>query len=389
MNIEDLVISLNIHGVAKGWDNTFVSSVASQIMSGNGLTDKQSTIVIKILQKYQSEMFSVVGDMDLWLKNPTFRLPTRSVKTNNYRASVVLDENRKKLIKLEFPFNQEYINEIRKEKNLNYSVFDREARAWMIELNESSIKLCISFHEKTPFLFDAELLNLIEQSTIIIQNPETYIPSLVVENGIPTYKNVSPYVPPLTTSDMLTSVLEARKAGINVWDDEIQNFINSQNNIFSKLLNLLNSSEILVDEEESDIFLLTPIIQHMTPTLVIVPAGAELEKLELMYNFLIQSGYQNTDMTVMFRLSSENGGKFNDFVKNNLLNSPLSLTTKFVFICTKIPKPLLKSKIKFNSVINLGYWNVHYTVKEFVKNCQNVVYYTNNKLMKDLQIAYM
>ena len=389
MNIEDLVVSLDINDFPQGWDKSFVSSVVSQIVNGHGLTEKQSSVAIKILKKYQTEMFPIVGDMTFWLNSPTYRIPQRSVTTNNYRGSIILDENRKKIIKLEFPFNQEYINQIRKESTLNNAFFDRSARAWMLELNETAIKLCISFQESAPFVFDDELTDYVSQAKTIIQDPEKYIPSLILENGVPTYKNVSEHVPPLTSSDILTSVVEARRVGITVWDDEIQNFVNSQNTALSTLLKLPNSKSMAINEEINDISVLSPIVRHLNPALVIIPAGEELKKLEAMYNLLIKDGYTNKDISVMFRLPSENGEKFNNFVKNNSLNSPISLDTKFVFICTKLPKPVLKSKMKFSSVINLGYWNVHYTVREFVKTCQNVVYYTNNKLIKDLHLANM
>jgi hypothetical protein len=78
-------------------------------------------------------------------------------------------------------------------------------------------------------------------------------------------------------------------------------------------------------------------------------------------------------MSVLFRLSAESGQKFNDFVKNEGLNGPITPETKVVFISTKLPKPLLKSGIKFNTIINLGYAMAHYTIKEYSRNHQNFI----------------
>jgi len=390
MNIEDLVVSLDMYNFAKDWEKTFISSIVSQIVSGNGLTEKQSVIAIRILKKHQLKMTTIFGDIEKFLENPVFRLPKRSTITNSYRASIGLDENNKKIIKLEFPFNQNIVDLIRQEKSrLNSSIFNKETKSWLIELNEFSIGFCMALKESFPFVVDNELQDLFDQTKSIIDNSKEFIPSLVLENGIPVYKNVSPYVPTLTTTDILTSVIEAKRAGINNWDDTIQKFIDSQDCIFKLLLNSKHSKSLAVDSEINEIASLNPVLKYLDPCLIIVPAGSELEKLQTMYEFLIKEGYTNQDMSVMFRLPSDTGKKFNNFIKNNQLNSPVSDKTKFIFICTKLPKPLIKSKIQINSVINLGYWNVHYTVKEFVKNCQNVVYYTSNKLIKDLHLADM
>ena len=94
-------------------------------------------------------------------------------------------------------------------------------------------------------------------------------------------------------------------------------------------------------------------------------------------------------LDVLFRLPSDSGSKFNDFVKNNHLNDPISDKTKFVFICTKVPKTILKSDIKFNFIMNLGYVNIHYTVREYMKNCQNVIYYSDKKPHREKYFVYM
>ena len=80
-------------------------------------------------------------------------------------------------------------------------------------------------------------------------------------------------------------------------------------------------------------------------------------------------------MSVLFRLSTENGRNFNDFVKNQAINGPIHDDTKIVFVSGKLPKTVIKSGIKFNSIINMGYTMAHYTLKEFTKNHQNSIYF--------------
>ena len=94
-------------------------------------------------------------------------------------------------------------------------------------------------------------------------------------------------------------------------------------------------------------------------------------------------GISNKNMSVLFRLSNETGKDFNDFVKNHQLNNTICADTQAVFVSGKLPKPLLESGIKFNSIVNVGFNNAHYTLKEYAKQHQNVVYFELEKTHKD------
>jgi preprotein translocase subunit SecD len=115
--------------------------------------------------------------------------------------------------------------------------------------------------------------------------------------------------------------------------------------------------------------------------------ATEMEKLQLGYDFLKSIKVDKSEMSVMFRMPSESHKKFNDFIKENKLNSPISEKTKVVFISSKLPKPLIKSKIKFNSLINLGFGGVHYSIKNFVENQENCISYTEKILQKEFEFV--
>jgi hypothetical protein len=127
----------------------------------------------------------------------------------------------------------------------------------------------------------------------------------------------------------------------------------------------------------------------MHPCLIIVPGGMEFAKTKTMYEFLKGQGYQDDEMSVLFRLSTGQGTEFNEFVKDNNLNSPITDRTKFVFVSIKLPKPVVKSKINFQSVISLGKSNVHYTIREFFKNRQNLIYYCEKSSQKEFSFGIL
>jgi hypothetical protein len=88
---------------------------------------------------------------------------------------------------------------------------------------------------------------------------------------------------------------------------------------------------------------------------------------------LKEIGIENQEISVLFRLPSENGGDFNKFVKEEKLNSPVSETTKVVILSGKLPKTVFQSELKFNCVLNFNFYNVHYTLANFMKNRHNVI----------------
>ena len=127
----------------------------------------------------------------------------------------------------------------------------------------------------------------------------------------------------------------------------------------------------------------------MGPTLVIIPGGNELATLTASYEFFKSMDIKNTDMSVMFRLPSETHEIFNNFVKFNELNSPIRNETKIIFVSSKLPKPVLNSKIKFHSILNLGYNNVHYSLRDYVGNHENVMFYSKIKDQRNVNFGYV
>jgi preprotein translocase subunit SecD len=212
---------------------------------------------------------------------------------------------------------------------------------------------------------------------------------LAIENGVLKYQNVSRTVPALTSSDTLSALFEARKAGIFTWDDAVEQQFNSLelDPVVKSFLTSEKPGNFEIDSEKTPIQCLTDIVNHSTPTLFVIPGGSEISKTKMIYNFLVNMGYNNTEMSVMFRLPNNEGREFNEFVKNCGLNNPIGDNTKFVFVSIKLPKPVIKSKIKFDSVISLGRSNVHYTIREFFKNRHNLIYYCESTKQKEFNFG--
>ena len=130
-----------------------------------------------------------------------------------------------------------------------------------------------------------------------------------------------------------------------------------------------NNTEVSIDK-------FTDLVKYSSPTLIIIPGGSELDSIIKWTEFVLSIGITQEEISVMFRLPNEQA-TFNSYVKQMNLNNPVDENTKVVFVSTKVTKPLVKSGVKFKTVINLGYYNyLHFTMSAAVDNAQNLVYYS-------------
>jgi len=322
------------------------------------------------------------------LANPVFKLPLRVLKVIK-KISIIERNDFGRAIKVEFPYSEERVKFIRENKDrLNYAQWDQELKAWVFSLDEASIVFLLDFVGNESFEFDEEFLTYATQSREIIKNMEQHVPMMILENNQPKLVNVPKNVPELINTDTLAAVFEARRAGVLTWSDEVDQKLEDAG-ISEEVKSFLTSDynkKTLINSQTSIVDCLGPIVKYMSPCLFVIPGGSELEKLVMSYEFLSRQNIPNQEMSVMFRLPSMEGGDFNNFVKNHELNSPITDETKIVFIGTKLPKSILKSKIKFNSVINLGQHSAHHTIQEFLANHENVVVFTELSNTRDKAI---
>lgn len=394
MYIEDILGTLDSIGKTSKWDKNVIESLTSQVMfNGNGFTEKQSQLALKIIRRYQDQLDDYYRkDITTYLDTPVYRLAIRTPAANYRKVSMVSHPQWVKAIKVEFPYNESFVNLIRENRSdSNFAVWEKEAKAWMFSLSETNIKLVKTLAESDVFDVDAEFKEYSSQVDDIFREMEKFTPMLVVDAGKPKYVNAPRYIPELKTDNILKSVFEARKAGIDIWDEQVDEVIESDNlnDFVRSFIRTPATSQFHVDSTNSSMNVLSEIVQYLEPALIIIPGGMELTKTETAYEFLKEQGLTNEEISVMFRLPGNTGKNFNDFVKLNNLNNPITEKTRAVVVSQKMPKPVLTSKIKFNCVISLGLHNMHYTIRDFTKNCPNLIYYCEQRPNKELDFGHM
>jgi hypothetical protein len=390
MYIEDLISELIYQRVAlNSYDSTLVYSFHDQICRGSGFTEKQSILATRIVKRYSPSLGSCLKiDLTNIVNNPTFRFPIRKISSER-SLSIVDYQPMGKAIKAVFPYNEKTVEAIRKSRDsIGNAVWDREQKCWFFALNETSLQFLLALES---FEHDETIELLAKQIQAIHADIEKYVPMLIIEDSEPKLQNCDKNMPILTSKDLISAVFEARNKGVYTWDTTIANFIESDevDSLTRDFLKTDPSDKFGVDSNIHPISAISTIVLNLLPILVVIPGGDELDKMKLATDFFREHGITNEEMSVMFRLPSTTHQMFNEFVKLNELNSPINENTKVVFVSSKIPKPILKSGIKFYGLLNLGYSNVHYTMREFIKNQENSILYSKEKNLKNLKYGFV
>lgn len=392
MYIEDLLFTIWNLGGLNRWDSGIVTSFNDQILRGNGLTEKQGNLAVKILSRYNGKLaVHYRQPVDAWLKNPQFKIQPRKINTDK-KISVIPHSQWGKAIKVSFPYDQSKVDFIRSKKNESvFAMWDKDDKAWLFNLCEQNINLVSNLAQGVEFDIDDEFKIYLQQANAIIQNIQNYVPMLVLKDGLPRFQNHPPQVPQLETDSILEAVFEARKFGITTFDEEISQYLESDKIELTtkKFIQAETTKSFIVDSSQISMNVLSEIVQHLSPCLFVIPGGSELAKLKLCYSFLKDLGVEDKEMSVLFRLPNDTGGELNQFVREQSINNPITENVKYLFVSAKIPKTLLKEKKQINCIVSLGIANTHYTIRDFTKNCPNLVYYIDQKNQQEINFEFL
>lgn len=399
MYVEDLILRLACEGkflfepeiiTSAGWEKNFTFSVASQINRGNALTEKQATLILRVLKKYHQPL-EAYFKQPIDLENPIYNNPFRKLSVE--KTIEIRKIRDKDAIVVRFAYDAEIIKQIQEYINsstwknqwgtvIKHEVasWDIDEKAWLFTLKEENILWIDANLVSKGFTADLRFKEFADEIRDIVNRITEYAPMAVKENGHYTFKNSHPAIEPIDTSNVLKFLFDAKNKGITAWDESVDRDYQSEvKSVVTR--SLLNSTNpLFVDSEKHGDETLKDLLKYGGPCLVIIPGGSEIQHTKIWHQRALEWGITNKEMTVMFRTPNQTGGDFNQYVKENGLNNDPSLFTKIVFVSTKIPKPLVKSGLKFNTVLNLGYYSqLHFSMSVLLQSTTNVVYYNNKQ----------
>lgn len=377
MFIEDLIQKLAYSSINLNlFDKKFVLSLYNQLNSGIFFTEKQARLAVTVLKKYKIKL-SIELNQDIlsFLENPQYRHAFRQI--NLYKTIEIISyKNSKRAIKVSFPYDENLISKFKKEKsNFHQAFWDPDEKSWIFELHEKNLLFLSSLVKEFNFIGDDEFMTYVEQIDKITNNVENYIPMVIKDDEYYVLKNVHSTIQGILGDTLIPSLFEARKKGIFTWSDEIETELENSNEyiIVKRFLKSYNTKEFTINLEETPLQHISSIVNNLFPCFVIVPGGSELEILKKNYEFFTSIGVENSNMSVLFRLSNKTDKEFNDYVRDQHLNNPIDDNSKVIYISNNIPKTFFESRININSVLNYSLYTPHYKLRDFIVNQHNVI----------------
>jgi len=384
MEFETLIslLSTKCRGMINSWDINLIDSFNEQLSRGHALTEKQASIGLKILKRQAEKLNSVIGiDITPYIDSPTYKFPFKKINSAK-QISIEHHSTHGKIIKVEFPYNDQILTKIREVKNkLALAFWEKDLKYWIFSLDETSIQFLMTLNDSENFEYDEEFGKYMDQICDVKNNMEKYVPTVAIEDEKIKFLNVFENLPQPKTDDLLESLFSARKLGIFTWTDEVECRLNGLklNPLLKKFLNHTKPDPFTVNLEKHDVFSLRSIIKHLMPCLFLVPGGNEFDTTITIVDLLKGLGLAETEISVLFRLPSTTDHEFNNYVRENSLNSPLTDKTRAVLVSQKIPKPVYQSKIKFQCAVNFSDFNTHYTMRQYLSSYQNIIEISNGK----------
>jgi hypothetical protein len=142
------------------YDVKVVDSFAEQSRTNVAYTDKQASLAIALILKYERQLAKHQIDIAPIKTTPKFRVPLRTIDRT---SRVWIEDDR---IKIKFPYNTEHIDSIRNEsKESRGSIaWNHDKKVWEADLTEYTTNWVYTFSKQHGFEIDSsvqEAMNLI------------------------------------------------------------------------------------------------------------------------------------------------------------------------------------------------------------------------------------
>lgn len=396
MYIEDLITKVALSGMftfndlrMSGFANTkdfeILMSMSDQIELGNALTEKQAVLALRILHNHQNSINQSVPEITTALDNPKWKFPFRSL---SMVRKISIEPHPPKsgfsgseCIFVRFPFSNDIVDQLRKRNptvhDLHKGHWDNDAKSWIFNLTEKNIAFLGDLLIPMDFQIDEQFAEYYIEVCDIRKNVEAHIPLLVLDDNNLVIKNAHRMVTQPNTDNVIEALFNARRQGILTWDDAIQAKLDTHpNKITTAMLTTSRKKQFWVNSETVKVSEFDEVLNYGGRIMIVIPGGSELALTTKWVKFAVSQGIDPKNISVMFRLPNEKA-EFNQYVKEAGVNNPVSDDTKIVFVSTKITKPIIKSGVRFDTVINLGYYNhMHYSMNVVLDNISNFVYYS-------------
>lgn len=366
-------------------DYTIMSSIARQVSRGMALTDKQYEVCrSKLITNYKQQFDNIDCDVEQVTEN--LRQPLRVIDRSKYirliteQEKVQMDnlakENKDILwFVVRFPFSKKLI------VDLESCIVDRKnyfhpkgSHSHYFLVNETNVFEVIDVFKEKEFNIDSELMDFYNRILIIKNSPKDYIPCIVENNAYNVSDKVhaiaNKELGPLTNDSLLLYIDRANRYGITKIDHNLK-----PNTVIEKIA-LRSDAQYLSSPLEEDTISLISAVHSLDryPLLVIIQEPHAETQLHELFN-IFRNIVDPKEQSVLFRLSSDTGQSFNQYIKENNLNNWVDNNTKIVYISnTKLPKLLVTESWKPITALAFDSYPLKFIDAYIQSNCDLIIY---------------
>lgn len=322
-----------------------LDNLKKQIKKGNFLTKNQGALLVTILNNYVRILKDVYPTIEESLELPQFSQPFREVV--NRRKIIITDND---YFSIEFESNKKIRNKIialEKENKIDGPLIQSSNRSFVIELTEKNIYQFVSTFKNNGFDIQQDLLEYFEEIVSIILNNNVSFDFERINNQ--------------TLLDALDNEIDFRKNfnPLLVKDRGIKYQYNYHTELGPSLISKIakrKSRAVWVNSEKYNLAELLQSLDDLKrlPTLFLFGKDSELSLSQLKE---IHEYNPNYKKGLYFRYSNatETGFHFNQYIIDNNLNNWLDNSIAYGGILNgKVPKFLIDTSIKFNSVVSFS-----------------------------------
>lgn len=383
--IEDLLeILAGLQGQSKiqieSSDHNLLYSLARQVFKGTGLTDRQYELSKEKLSKYADQFTALDYNFDDTIQN--LKYPLREIDRSRWIKIVdsldvdqLYESHKGPFIAVRFSFQKKLISAIEQINNKISSQpyhYDNVNKIKYYEYSEKNLYEIVSAFKDKNFILEKNVEELYD--TISNFKKENHLPGIYdfkFLNLHPKCEDALIYeLGNVSKDNILLFKDRSLKYGLNIDAVEsssvlTQNIANRKTPTVFVNSNKWNTDHLVNTLVELDRF----------PVVILLDESNPYEALVNSYN-AFKNIVTPDQVSVQFRLSSENSNGFNEYIKENKLNSPVDKHSKIVYTSIDKPnKPLITSECDPKAAILLESRRLNHKMLPWLNSFDLVIHY--------------
>ena len=375
-------------------DYTIVTSIARQVFKGTPLTDRQFELMKTKLETY-SDQFAEHGYDTFALAVETLRQPLRHIDRSKYIKIVEhhemvghnqVYESYKSdwlWIKVRFPFSKKLIVDLQGIQCPPHEhVHEKGSHEHFFHLNERNAYSIVNTFKEKNFDIEQEILDYYDK-VAALSDEAAYAPSIKnfeFCNVHPNAQSIAIQELGKPCADNIVRYKDRQKMyGIKYFDDNLDAQLENESVLTQGIVNR-TSSKVFVQKNKwaFDSLVSSLLDLDRFPLVILLDESDPYDHLTQSYN-AFKNLVTPEQVSVQFRLSTERSNGFNEYIKDQGLNTPVDKDTKIVYTSIdKLNKPLITSNCKPKAVMLLESRRTGIKLNAWLSEFDLVIHYDEN-----------